>query len=169
MDDKAVRTIVIFGVMATLALTFMMMFTLNQVADTQTPAIAADIATQFAPALADSPPANAKLTMSRDGKGVDASRTYRLVIRPNAKVASNPRSLDELMKRASECCASELGDVKCQVTIRCVAELPDGGTKEATFVKDQGSDPFGFGSVHAVATAPAAQAGQAPASGVEKR
>lgn len=169
MNEKAFRTIAIFGVLGTLALTFMMMFTLSQVTDTQTPMIAEDVSKQFAPALADSPPANVRLTMSRDGKGVNAARIYKLVLRPNAKIASEPKSLAALIKRASECCVSELGDVKCPVTIRCVAELPDGGEKEATFAKDEGSDPFGFGSVHAVATAPAAQVGQAPASGVEKR
>jgi len=169
VNEKAFRTIAIFGVMGTLALTFMMMFTLSQVTDTQTPMIAADIGKQYVLALADSPPANVRLTMSRDGKGVDAARVYKLVLRPNAKVAADARSLAALMKRASECCVSELGDVRGAVTVRCVAELPDGGEKESTFVKDEGSDPFGFGSVHAVATGSAAQVGQAPASGVEKR
>jgi hypothetical protein len=167
VNDKAVRMIVVFGLLATLALTFMMMFTLSQVADTQTPAIALDVSKEFAAALADEPPANVRITMTRDGKGVDAARTYKMVLRPNEKIAADPRSLSTLMKRASECCAAEIGDVKYVVTIRCVAELPGGGEKEETFVKDDVSDPFGFGSVHAVATAPDAR--PAPAAKAEKR
>jgi hypothetical protein len=169
VNEKAFRTIAIFGVMGTLALTFMMMFTLNQVTDTQTPMIAADISKQFVLALAESPPANVRLTMSRDGKGVDAARVYKLVLRPNAKIAADARTLAALMKRASECCAGELGDVRGAVTIRCVAECPDGGEKEETFVKDAGGDPFGFGSIRSVGTATATAAGPAPAAGAEKR
>jgi len=169
VNEKAFRTIAIFGVFGTLALTFMMMFTLSQVADTQTPMIAADISKQFVTALAESPPANVRLTMSRDGKGVDAARTYKLVVRPNAKIAADARSTAALMKRASECCASELGDVHCPVTIRCVAELPDGSAKEASFTKDQLNDPFGFGSVQEVATVPGARGASPAASGTEKR
>ena len=169
MDDKAIRMIVGFGVMATLLLTFMMMFTLSQVTDTQTPQIALDVARDLQSALAESPPANVRLTMSRDGTGVDASRTYHLVVRPNATVAADPRSLAVLMHRASECCAAELGDVKCRVTIRCVAELPGGGEKEATFVKDSVSDPFSVGSVRAMAAAPGAPSAPAVPAKAEKR
>jgi len=152
--DKSIKLVVIFGMMGALALTFMMMFTLGQVADTQTPQIASDISMQFASAFAPAPPANVRLTMSRDDKGVNAPRTYKLVLRPNEKIASDGKALSFLMLRTSECCAAAIGDVKYDVTIRCVAELPGGGEKEATFVKDKVKDPFGFGSVHAVATTP---------------
>ncbi len=148
MDDRAIRKIVILGLVATVALALMMMFSLSQIADTQTPQIAADITRDLGGAFVAGPPAPVRLTMSHDGKGLNSSRTYKLVLRPSEKVAADGRSLARLMQRASECCAAELGDVKYDVTIRCVAELPDGGVQEASFVKDKGRDPFGFGSVH---------------------
>jgi hypothetical protein len=169
VEDKAVRMIVVFGLMGTLLLTFMMMFTLNQVADTQTPQIASDISRDFDSSLVSAPPANVRLTMSRDGKGVDAPRVYKLVLRPNEKVARDPRSLAVLMHRASECCAAELGAVQCAVTIRCVAELPGGGEKEATYVKELAGGAYGVGAVRAVAEAPSAAAGPSVPAKTEKR
>jgi hypothetical protein len=165
VDDTGLRKIAILGLMATVALAVMMMFSLSQITDTQTPQIAVDIARDLAAAFAPGPPAPVRLTMSREGKGLEAARTYKLVVRPNEKVAADDRSLARLMQRASECCAAELGDVKCDVTIRCVAELPDGGVQEASFVKDKGKDPFGFGSVHPVGAASApASSTPAPAA-----
>ena len=154
MDTKVVRTIVIFGVLAAFALTILMMFSLNQIADTQTPQMAADIARDLARGLAAEPPVNVRLSMTRDGKGVRAPRVYKLTIRPSAAVASDPRALPRLMFRASELCAAQVGDVQCDVTIRCIAELPGGVEKEQSFMKDKAADPRGLALIHAVASAP---------------
>jgi hypothetical protein len=129
MDSKAVRTIVIFGMVAAFALTLLMMFSLNQVADTQTPQIAVDISKDLTRGLAAEPPANVRLTMSRDGKGVQAPRIYKLTIRPNAAVGADARAVSRLMYRASELCAAQLGDVKSGgarglALIRAVAAAP---------------------------------------------
>jgi len=170
VGEKSIRTIVIFGVMGTLVLTLMMMFTLSQVTDTQTPQIAQDVSKDLSKALAPTPPANVKLTMTRDGKGLSAPRLYKLTLRPSETIASQDRAISQLMQRASECVAAEIGDVKCPVTIECVAELPNGGTREARFEKDDVKDPFGFGSVHAVATAtPSAVRDPVAPPKVEKR
>ena len=154
MDSKAIRMIVIFGVMATLALTGMMMMTLDQVADTLTPQIASDISHEFAGALADEPPANVKLTMTRDGKGADARRLYKLRLRPNAAVAADAAALSRLVYHACEMCAVEVSDARSEVSIRCIAELPDGTLKEANFVKDKTGGPTGAELIRAVAAAP---------------
>lgn len=156
MDSKAIRTIVIFGVMATFALTFMMMFTLDTMTDTQTPKIAADLAQDFARALATDPPAPAKLSMIKEGAGEDARRIYKLRIRPNDSVANDDPALSRLMYHAAEFCIGAIGDVRSEVVIRCVAELPGGREKEAIYVKDKASANSGADLIHAVASMPPA-------------
>jgi hypothetical protein len=162
VDSKAIRTIVIFGVMATFALTFMMMFTLDTMTDTQTPKIAADLAQDFARALAPEPPLPAKLTMLREGKGEDARRVYKLSIRPNDTVAADEPALSRLMYHAAEFCVGAIGDVRSEVVIRCVAELPGGREKETIFVKDKASANSGADLIHAVASLPPATPAEAP-------
>jgi hypothetical protein len=162
VDSKAIRTIVIFGIIAVFALTAIMMFSLDQMADTQTPQIALDLAKDLQRGLAASPPAPVKLTMTRDGKGVRAPRVYSLRIRPAPAVALDDRAVQRLMYRASELCAAQVGDVQCDVTIRCTAEMPDGTEKEAAFVKDKIADPRGLALIHAVAPPPAPVPAPAP-------
>jgi hypothetical protein len=152
LDSKAVRTIVVFGVVATLLLTMMMIFTLDQVADTETPQIAADVAREFGPSLADGPEPPVRLTMSRDGKGVDARRVYKLVLRPSADVLAEKAAVATLMRNTSEFCATEIADGKGEVAIRCVAELADGATKESIYVKDGKGGATGL--IHEVAELP---------------
>ena len=154
MDSKAIRTIVIFGVVATVALAFLMMFSLDQISDTQTPQIAADIAKEYERALANEPPASVKLTMTRDGKGLDARRVYKMRIRPSAAVAAEDRSLARLMYHCAELCAVELGQVRSEVVIRCVAELPEGTEKEAIFVMDKNGRAGGVDLIRSVKEMP---------------
>ena len=92
MDSKAIRTIVIFGIIAVFALTAIMMFSLDQMADTQTPQIALDLAKDLQRSLAPSPPTPVKLTMARDGMGVRAPRVYSLRIKPAPAVAMDDRA-----------------------------------------------------------------------------
>jgi hypothetical protein len=140
MDGKGLRTILIFGVVATLLLTMMMMFSLDQVADTETPQIAADLAREFAPSLAEGgegAEAPVHLTMTRDGPGFGARRVYKLRLRPSADVAAEPSAVARLMYHGAEYCAALIGDPKGDVAIRCIAELPDGGTKETMYLRDR--------------------------------
>jgi hypothetical protein len=165
VDSKAIRTIVIFGIMATFALTIMMMFTLDSMTDTQTPKIAADLAQDFSRALAPAPPAAAKLSMIKEGAGEDARRVYKLHIRPNDAVANDAPALSRLMYHTAEYCVGAIGDVRSEVVVRCIAELPGGREKEAIFVKDKASAHSGADLIHAVAAMPPASAPSAlPAS-----
>lgn len=169
MDSKAIRTIVIFGLMATFALTMMMMFTLDQMTDTQTPKIAADLAQEFQRALQPAPPAPARLSMVREGTGPTARLVYKLHIRPNETVAAEEPALARLMYHTSEFCVGALGDVRSEVVIRCVAELPGGREKETIFVKDKASANTGADLIHAVAAMPPApHAAANPEPGPEK-
>jgi hypothetical protein len=137
LDGKSIRLIVGFGVVSLLAMTLMMSYSLGQLPDAQTAPIAAGISEDFARNLASTPPANVRLTMSREGKGAKAPRTYELVLRPTDAVATDGRALSKLMFRAAERCALEIGNAPCDVTIRCVAELPDGRTAESSFAKER--------------------------------
>ena len=159
MDSKAVRTIVVFGMIATLLLTVMMMFSLDQVADTETPQIADDASKEFAPSLAPGPEPAVTLTMTRDGTGVRARRVYKLRLRVVADVAADKASLASLMYHATEFCAGQIGDARSDVAIRCVAELPDGGTKESMYVKDRTGAATGI--IHEVAELQPPVAGEA--------
>lgn len=156
MDSKAVRLIVIFGVIGTLLLTVMMMFTLDQATDTAMPQIAKDVANEFQPSLAAEPPAAVKITMTRE-KGPPARRVYTVRLRPNAAIAATPSSLATLMYDASKLCALEIGEVPGEVRVRCIAELPGGATKEMTWVRDEKGSETGVDVLREVAaTDPAA-------------
>jgi hypothetical protein len=137
LDGKSIRLIVGFGVCSLLALTLMMSYSLGQLPDAQTAPIAAGISEDFTRNLVPSPPANVKLTMSRDGKGAKAPRTYELVLRPTEAVAADKRALSKLMFRTAERCALQIGEPPCDVTIRCIAELPDGRRAESSFAKER--------------------------------
>ncbi len=151
MDGKSVRTIAVMGLLAILAMTVLMMFSLRQVTDTQTPQIAADVADELQRGLAEEPPPSVRLVMQRDGKALDAPRTYTMRLRPNAEAAANLRTVDGIMYRAAEICAAELGDVKADVTIRCLADLGDRGEREARFHRDRPDDPGSLGLIRALA------------------
>ena len=144
MDSKAIRLIVTFGVLGTLLLAVMMMFTLDQATDTQMPQIAGDVAAAFEPSLAEGQPPAARLTMSREA-GPPARRIYTLRLRPNAKIAGAQASLATLMYDASKLCALEIGEVPGEVRVRCIAELPDGTTKEMAWVRDEKGAETGIG------------------------
>jgi hypothetical protein len=147
VDSKAIRTVVIMGLFSVFALTLLMMFSLDQMADSTTPQIAADISGELQRSLAAEPPANVRLTMVREGKGLDAPRLYHLRLRPNAAVASDERALSRLMMRASQLCAASLADFKAEAKIHCVAELPQGGEREATYRRERSQDPNGLAMV----------------------
>jgi hypothetical protein len=159
LDSKALRLIVVFGLIGTLLLTLMMMFTLNQVADTETPQIADDASKEFAPSLAEGPEPAVKLTMTRDGTGPSARRVYKLRLRASAEVAADKATLASLMYHASEFCAGQIADAPSDVAIRCVAELPDGGTKETIFMRDRTGAATGI--IHEVAELPPLPADEA--------
>jgi hypothetical protein len=154
MEGKSLRVIVIFGVMASLALAVMMAFSLNQMPDAQLPQVASGIAGEFTRAL-EPGHGNVRITMLRDGKGSNAARTYVLTLRPGKAIAADERALARLMFRASERCAVEIGQPPCDVTIRCVAELAEGRTKEASFAKERGNDRQSLALIRPIAAAPA--------------
>jgi hypothetical protein len=158
VDGKAIRIIVTFGVIGVLLLTVMMMFTLDQATDTHMPQIAADIAAEFQPSLADAPPAPVRLTMTRE-PGPPSRRLYTLQVRPNATIAGAPSSLATLMYDASKLCALELGELPGEVRIRCVAELPGGATKETTWLRDAKGSETGIGVLREIAGADPARPG----------
>ena len=160
MDSKALRMILVFGMIATLLLTLMMMFTLDQVADTEAPQIADDASKEFSPSLAEGPDPAVKLTMTRDGSGPAARRVYKLRIRANADVAAEKKSLASLMYHVSEFCAGQISDAKSDVAIRCVAELPGGGTKESIYLRDKSGATASI--IHEVAELPPVAADEVP-------
>jgi len=160
LDSKAIKMIVAFGLVATLLLTMMMMFTLDQVADTETPRIAEDAAREFEPSLAPGTEPAVRLTMTRDGKGPAARRIYKLRLRPNAGISADATTLASLMYHASEFCAGQIADAPSEAAIVCVAELADGGTKETTYMRDKsGTSP---GLIREVAELPPLPADEAP-------
>ena len=159
MDSKAIRLIVTFGVIGTLLLAVMMMFTLDQTTDTHTPQIAGDIAAEFRPSLAEEPPAAVKLTMTRE-PGPPVRRWYTLRLRPAPEISRVPASLTTLMYDASKLCALEIGEAPGEVRIRCIAELPDGTAKEASWVRDDKGVETGIGVLKELG--PADGAGPAP-------
>jgi hypothetical protein len=154
VDAKAIRMIVIFGVLGTLILTVMMMFTLDQATDTHMPQIAADIAAEFQPALAQEPPPAVRLAVTRDA-GPPQRRVYTLQLRPSAAVAGAKASLSTLMYDASKLCALEIGELPGEVRVHCVAELPGGGSEEKTYLRDEHAFDTGIDVIHEVASAAA--------------
>src|SRR5262245_53892215 len=130
----------------------MMMFTLDQATDTHMPQIAADIAAEFRPALAEEPPAAVRITMTRE-TGPPQRRLYTLQLRPSAAVAGAKASLATLMYDASKLCALELGELPGEVRVRCVAELPGGDTQEKTYLRDEHAFDTGIEVLHEVASA----------------
>lgn len=160
MDSKAIKMIVAFGLVATLLLTMMMMFTLDQVADTETPRIAEDASKEFEPSLEQGAEPAVRLTMTRDGKGPSARRVYKLRVRPNAGISADATTLASLMYHATEFCAGQIADTPGDVAIVCVAELADGGTKETTYMRDKSG--AGAGLIREVAELPPIPADEAP-------
>lgn len=158
MDGKAVRLIVTFGVIGTLLLAVMMMFTLDQATDTHMPQIAADIAAEFQPSLAGEPRDAVRLTMRRE-IGPPSRRVYTLELRPNAAIAGAKPSLATFMYDASKLCALEIGDVSGEVQIRCVAKLPDGAAKETTYVREKEGVESGIDVIREIAATAPAQPG----------
>jgi hypothetical protein len=162
MDGRSLRGVAVMGLMAALALTLLMIFSLSQVADTQTPQIAADIAAELRRRLAPEPPAPVKLTMRREGKGVDASKVYTLRLRPAEALASDERAVDRLMDRAAEMCAGGLVDVKGAVVIRCLAELGSDLEREAVYRRNARDNPTSL-SLIALVGPPTTHARTSPA------
>jgi hypothetical protein len=163
VGSKSIRTLLIMGILAVLAMTFLMMFSLDQMTDTQTPLIAQELASELSRSLQPEPPASVRLTMFRKGKGLDAPRTYTLRIRPNAAIAADEKILPRLLYRAAELCAVQLGDMKSDVTIRCIATLPEGGEKEASYVMQKHADAQGLALIREATPEEAAAALPPPA------
>jgi hypothetical protein len=137
VDSKAIRMIVALGLVGTLLLAVLMMFTLDQAVDTQTPEIAKDLAREYVRALDEAKePAPVKLTMAREGKGPSARRISDRRIRPSVAVSSEPPAVTRLMYAMSRDCAGAVGRVPGEVWIRCVAALPDGTEREATYLRN---------------------------------
>ena len=153
MDSKLLRTIAMFGLLSVLAMTFLMMFSLNQVADTGTQQIAADIGEQFGRHL-DASQDRVRVTMQRDGPGAAAARTYTVRLRPASAIAGDAKALQRLMFKVAYLCASELLEVKADITVHCVAELAGGATREAEFRRERNA-PDGALIAPVVARAPA--------------
>lgn len=164
MDSKAIRTIVILGVIAALALTALMVFSLDQMSDTQTPKIASEIAAELRRSLAGEPPASVKLTMVREGRGPLARRVYTLRLRPSEPVGKDDRALERLIHRAAEMCAARVGEVRSEVAIRCVADLPQGGTKTASYIRDKDLGADSVSLIHLVDEAASAPVPSPPGS-----
>jgi hypothetical protein len=166
VDSKAIRSIAVIGILSVFIMTLMMMFSLDQMADTQAPQIALDLAKDLQRSLAEGPPPPVRLTMIREGKGALAPRLYTLRLRPTAAVQGDAHALERLMYRASELCAAQLGDVKAEVRIRCVAELAGGAEREATYVKDRADDTRYLSMIHRLDVPAAAPAASAPTPAV---
>src|SRR5262245_22712415 len=132
----------------------MMMFTLDQATDTHMPEIAAEIAADFRPSLADEPPAPVRLTMRRE-VGPPSRRIYTLQLRPIDAIARVPSSLATFMYDASNLCAVELEGTPGEIRIRCVADLPGGASKEITWLRDGKAAETGMSLLREIAvTAP---------------
>lgn len=111
-----------------------------------------------------------RITMSRDGKGLDAPRTYTLRMTPNPAVASDPAAVRRLLVRGAEVIHSRLGPKKPNITIQVVASLP-AGESEVVFQRSGDETARGLVEVRArqPQPAPAPAPVTAPAPGTTGR
>ncbi len=157
VDSKSVRAIAIMGLLAILMMTFLMMFSLGQVTDASTPQIAKLVHEELHRSL-DPGAGTARLAMHREATSSGpGARRYVLRVKPAEAVASDPEAVTLLLHRAAEIVGSQVEDSPGETTIRCIADLPDGGTAERLFRRkryDEGQDLSSVEPIDAAQSSP---------------
>ena len=120
IETSPMTKIVGLGLGAALLLALMYLFTLSKVADDSGQRAAKSIDTILGPNLDASQPTKASLT--RDGTGLDAPRTYVVRLHPAATLSTDPKALQRLCVTARDLLFEEVGAVKGAVTVHCVVE-----------------------------------------------
>jgi hypothetical protein len=146
------------GIGAVLVMALMWLFTLNQVTDTTTAAAASAIDESLSRSLDAG--AKARVTMVRDGTGIDAPRRYVVRIRPSKAVASDPNALGRLAERAAQIVVGKLERVRGVVLVQCVSALPDGGDNQYCFRRTGDADSWSLEPVTPVPPLPSTADGK---------
>lgn len=119
VESSPMTKIVGLGLGALLLLTLMLLFTLNQVADTSATETAKYIDTFLEGNLVPGRPT--RVTMTRDAKGIDAPRTYVVRVHPVARIAGDPKALLRLCESARDRVFEQVETLEVPVTVLCVA------------------------------------------------
>lgn len=124
MERSPLATLAALALVAVLLMVGMWLFALGQVSDTSTAQTAAAVDESLARSL--EPGGKTRVTMVRDGTGVDAPRRYVVRYRPSVPVASDPLAMNRLADRIAQIAVARVENTKSAVLVHCVAALPDG-------------------------------------------
>ena len=127
MERSPLGTLAAIAVVAVLCVAGLWLFALDQVTDTTTLEAAADIQETLGRSLDAA--GKVKITMVREGKGVDAPRRYIVRYKPSAALAADEGALERLSLRAGRILIGRLDRVNALVGVHCVADL--GGGRDA--------------------------------------
>lgn len=156
MERSPLSTLAALGVVAAILLAAMYLFAVDQVADTTTKEMAADIDTSLARSLAAGG-SGSRVTMFREGKGLDAPRRYVVRYRPSDAVGADPQALARLAERAAQIIVGRTERVRAVCLIHCVAERSSGAPAEHCFRREGTEGMWRLEPVDPVPPLPAAQ------------
>lgn len=120
MSRSPLSTLAAIGFVAVLLLVGMWLFTLNQVGDASATAAAGAIGETLERNL--EPGSKPRVTVIREGPGVDAPRRYVVHYAPSAEIAADPTALATLAGSAARIVAEHVVRVKEPVRVHVIAE-----------------------------------------------
>lgn len=153
MEHSPLTKLAGIGMAAALLLALMWLFALGQVTDGGVSQTAAAIDEQLARGL--DPTVKTRVTMQREGTGIDAPRRYVVRFRASKAVGADPSAVTRLCERAAQVVVSRLERVRGPVQVHCVAER-DGEPAQRCFALTGDADARRLVPVEPVPELPAA-------------
>ncbi len=129
MERRAMKTIGLMGMLAVLGMVGLWMVSLGTVVDSTTSETSKKIYRSLKRSLDTTIEKRAavRVTMQREGKGIEAPRHYTIYMGVSKAVGSDENATRRLLERAADILAGDLQHVEADVRISCVvrAEQPD--------------------------------------------
>ena len=154
MARSPLSTLAGLGVAGILLAVVLWLAALRQVSDPAAAAAAAAIDDVLAPNLVDG--YATRVTMIRDGSGIDAPRRYVARYRPSAPLAADPDGLQRMALGVAEIVADKVGEVRAEVLVHCVAETGDDGIAQVCFRRSGAPGSWRFTAVETLPPLPSA-------------
>ena len=121
LEPGPLRRLATMGTLAVIAMLFMFLFAAKQVTDTESPRVAALTHDVLQRNLVE----GSKTSLTLRSKVAGGARHYELKLHPVARLVEDPASLGTLLASAAEIVLEEVAGGKDQITVTCVAVLPD--------------------------------------------
>jgi hypothetical protein len=139
MEQRAMRTVGILGLVAILGLMTLWLFGLQTVGDPAAAASGAKIHQSLKRSLDDKVEMReaVRVTMVRMGKGREAPRHYTIRLRVSPAVAADQTATRRLLARAADIAAGNVKNTGGGITFTGIGIKPDGAEIEAYFQRVQ--------------------------------